>query len=204
VRPRPGRWDAALKGSIFILFEEFVTGSFGEAVYEEVLDETVLETSEPFVGPGTYPATDLLALVTTACRKLDLPVEDAVRAFGRFCVAHLAGSVPEFVAHFDHPRPFLLTLESVVHTEVRKVDPEARPPEFLIDDLGADGLLLHYRSPLRLFPLVSGLLDGCGDWFGQPFEHECTTVGDEGATFHLRFAPVAPAAAPAAAGTRQA
>lgn len=178
-----------MKGTIFILFEQFVTEQFGAAVFEEVLDDTVLETTEPFVGPSTYPAGDLLALVGTACTKLDIPVEDAVRAFGRFCFPHLAGSVPWFVDRFDHPKPFLMTLESVIHTEVRKLDPEARPPEFVVEDPGPDELVLHYRSDLRLFALVSGLLDGCATWFGVPFSHEIVGVDDAGASFHLHFVP---------------
>ena len=41
-----------MKGVIFNLFEEFVCESFGDEVWEEILDSAELKTQEPFVGPG--------------------------------------------------------------------------------------------------------------------------------------------------------
>ena len=40
-----------MKGIIFTTFEAFVTDTFGAEVYEDILDETDLITTEPFVGP---------------------------------------------------------------------------------------------------------------------------------------------------------
>ena len=63
-----------MKGIIFTTFEAFITDSFGADVYEDILDDTELITTEPFVGPGTYPEADLVALLTTAVQKLGITV----------------------------------------------------------------------------------------------------------------------------------
>jgi hypothetical protein len=178
-----------VKGVIFKVFEEFVVTNFGEDVYEDVYDATPLETTGPFVGPGTYPASDLLALVQTATEQLGISVEEAVRAFGAFAFPALAGSVRPLMDQFDDVASFLLGLESVVHTEVRKIDRDASPARFSVERVDDHELTMHYESPLGLFPLVHGLLDGAAAWFGEPFDHEMVASEGTNATFRLTFAP---------------
>jgi hypothetical protein len=94
----------AKKGIIFNLFEEFVVSVAGEDVYEEILGTCGLRTTEPFVGPGSYPDKDLLALVAKTVEKLELSPVDAIRAFGRFCIPALARRFPAFMAPPRLPR----------------------------------------------------------------------------------------------------
>ncbi|MEM9468051.1 MAG: heme NO-binding domain-containing protein [Actinomycetota bacterium] len=178
-----------MKGVIFKVFEDFVVTNFGEDVYEDVYDATELITTEPFVGPGNYPAEDLIALVQTAAEQLGVSVEDAVRACGKFAFAALAGSVRPLMEQFDDAASFLLGLESVVHTEVRKLDQDASPARFTVERVNEHELTMHYESPLGLFPLVHGLLDGAGEWFGEPFGHEMISSEGTNATFRILFEP---------------
>ena len=84
-----------MKGVIFNMLEEFTVETFGEETFEDVLDEAELITTEPFVGPGTYPDEDLIALVTTLIKKVDMPLPDAVRAFGHWLFPRLAERIPD-------------------------------------------------------------------------------------------------------------
>jgi len=178
-----------VKGSIFKLFEEFVTERYGLDAYEGLLDQTALETTEPFVGPGTYPAGDLVALLTTASANHDVTVDDLLRGLGRFAFSSLAGAVPTLMEGLDDPRTFLLGLESVIHTEVRKLYPEADPPRFTAVELGPSDLELRYESDLGLFSLVEGLLDGLGDWYGCRLGHERLAVDGTNAVFRVVVGP---------------
>ncbi len=180
-----------MKGTIFKLFEDFVTESYGPDAYDDLLTATELVTSDPFVGPGTYPAGDLVALLGTASGHVGRSVDELLTAFGRFALPTLMRSVTGLIAHIDHPRDFLLELESVIHTEVRKLDPEADPARFTVEATDVGTLLLGYRSPLGLFPLVEGFLDGLGEWYGVPVGHERVAVDGTNATFEVTFGPVA-------------
>lgn len=182
-----------MKGAIFKLFEDFVGSTYGPDAFDDLLDATELETTEPFVGPGNYPATDLLALVGQAVATFDLSTEQLLQAFGRHSFPALAGSVPTLLEGLDTPHSFLSNLESVIHTEVRKLDPDASPARFTVTDLGQTELLLHYESPFGLFPLVQGFLDGVGDWYEQPIEHELESTEGTSGTFRVRFPTVAAA-----------
>lgn len=187
-----------MKGIIFTTFEAFVTDSFGADVFEDILDDTELVTTEPFVGPGTYPASDLIALVTTAVGKLGISVDDALAAFGQYSFPKLATAVPELMAGLHDAREFFAKLESVIHTEVRKLDPEANPARFRVERTGDSTMLLHYDSPLGLFALVGGFIDGVAEWYGESVLHEIVATDGTNATFALTFVESVPAQAPVA------
>lgn len=176
-----------MKGSVFSLFEAFVIANYGEDTYDDILATTQLETAGPFVGPGIYPASDLLALVRTATDMLGITPEAALRAFGRHALPSLARSVPELMEAAGTPREFLMRLESVVHTEVRKLDPAASPPRLTVTSDSEADLTLHYESPFGLFSLVEGFLDGVGDWYGVPLSHELISTEGTNGTFRIRF-----------------
>ena len=177
-----------MKGVIFKLLGEFVESTYGPDAFDELLERTELETREPFVGPGNYPPGDLLALVGTAVETHGIAVEDLLSGFGRFAFPSLARSVPTLLEGLDTPHAFLANLESVIHTEVRKLDPEASPARFSVTELGPTEMLLHYESPFGLFPLVGGFLDGIGDWYGVPVEHELIETEGTNGTYRVRFA----------------
>jgi hypothetical protein len=177
-----------VKGAIFKMFEDFVESTYGPDAFEDLLDTTELITAEPFVGPGTYPPEDLMALVGTATSAHEIGVEELLRAFGRHAFPALASSVSSLLEGIDHPLTFLAHLESVIHTEVRKLDPKASPARFSVSEAGPTELLLHYRSPFGLFALVEGFLDGLGAWYEVPVEHERVSVDGSNATFRVRTA----------------
>lgn len=176
-----------MKGTIFKLLEDFVDATYGPDAFDHLVEETVLETVEPYVGPGNYPPGDLLALVATAVAAHDTTVEQLLRAFGRHAFPSLARSVPSLIAGLDTPHAFLCGLESMIHTEVRKLDPEASPARFTVTDVDETEILLRYESPFGLFPLVEGFLDGVADWYETPLDHELVEVDQTNGTFHVRF-----------------
>ncbi|MEM9133825.1 MAG: heme NO-binding domain-containing protein [Actinomycetota bacterium] len=181
---------------MFQLFERFVEDGFGEDAFDDLVEGCDLETTEPFLGPGNYPAADLVALVVAASETTGIPVEDLLRRFGRFAFPHLAGTIPTLLAGLDTPRGFLANLESVIHTEVRKLDPDASPARFSATERPDGSLTLTYESPLGLFALVEGFLDGVGDWYRSPVAHTREQVDGTNATFHVHFDGAGPAPEP--------
>lgn len=178
-----------MKGIVFNLFERFVDEKLGPEAFEAIVDATDLVTKEPFVGPGNYPDADLFALVATTCRLHGITLVDALRAFGRFAFDHLAKTVPDLVSCHAHPKPFLMSLGSIIHVEVKKLYPSARPPEIESIDLGPGKMRLVYASPRCLGELAYGLLEGARDHFGAPFTIDVAErTTDRRWTLELAFA----------------
>ncbi len=181
-----------MKGVIFNLFEDFVCESFGDEVYESILDAAELRTTEPFIGPGLYPDEDLLALVGVAVDQLGIALPDALRAFGRFALPRLVEAHPDFAESECGAKDFLLSVDSVIHVEVKKLWPDAQTPSFRYDDPGQGALSMMYASARKFCPLVEGFIDGVADHFGEKIEREHTTCMHDGAeecVFRLQFAP---------------
>lgn len=175
-----------MKGVIFNSFEKFIIENFGEDAFDGILEETPMKTKDPFVGPGTYPDSDLLGMVMTASDHLQIPVEDAVKAFGKFLFGYLAAMTPKFVEIHDHPKDFLMTVEDVIHVEVRKLYDKAETPKFDYEELPENGLKIIYNSSRKMFTLMEGLIEGVGDYFGYEIEQNFKQIGNSG-HFSLAF-----------------
>ena len=180
-----------MKGVIFKHFESFVTDTFGADVYEDLLDRTELTGDGAFVGPETYPDADLFALVGTAISSLQIPLADALYAFGKYLFAKLAGQVPMFVDYDKGLKSFLLTIHSVIHVEVKKLFPGAETPHFAYEDPGDGHLVIEYTSARKLCPLFRGLIDGAAEAFGETIsfeESQCMHDGAASCRFEIAFA----------------
>ncbi|MEZ4217316.1 MAG: heme NO-binding domain-containing protein [Myxococcota bacterium] len=179
-----------MKGIIFNAFEQFVIDSWGEDFLDDVLDRCSLQTQEPFVGPGTYPDEDLLEIVAHTVKALDVPLPQALRAFGRYAFPALASAFPVCVRPHAGARSFLRSVDDVIHVEVRKLHPDASTPAFRYRDDG-DALVIEYHSQRSLCHLMEGLIDGVADHFGESIaqrQTRCTADGAPHCEFRLEFA----------------
>jgi Haem-NO-binding len=179
-----------MKGVVFNLLEAFIAEGFGQEKYEEILGLCPLATKEPFVGPGTYPDTDLFTIAGKAAEVLGVPLPDALRAFGKFCFPRLAAKVPTLVATHTSAESLLRSVEGVIHVEVRKLMPNAVTPSFAYAEATSGELVIEYRSARKLCWFMEGLLDGLALHFGERLEHRqirCMHQGHSCCEFGLRF-----------------
>jgi len=184
-----------MKGVIFNLLEEFITETWGYDKYEEILERCHGAVRKAYVGPGTYKDEELYAIAGTAAEILGVALPDALRAFGKFAFAGLVKRYPMFVQGYSHPREFLLSVDKVIHVEVRKLMRDANPPRFSYADRAAGGLKIEYHSQRKLCPLMEGLLDGAADYFRVPIRHRqerCLLQGADCCEFHLEFLEAQP------------
>ena len=179
-----------MKGIVFNLLEGFVADTWGAEKYEEILALCPLMTKQPFVGPGTYPDADLITIATKAAEILDLPLPDALRAFGRYCLPHLMGRMPQLRSQYTNPKSLLLAVEEVVHVEVRKLMPAAVTPTFVYDSLLSDRIVLYYQSERKLCFFMEGLLEGLALEYQTDLDcrqSRCMHAGAPNCRFEIEF-----------------
>jgi hypothetical protein len=114
--------------------------------------------------------------------------DDVVRWFGRRALPLLAERYPQFFDPHESTRPFLLTLNDIIHPEVRKIYPGAGVPVFDYDASSEDVLVMGYSSERKLCALGHGLIEGAADHYGERAEVEqphCMKRGDERCVFHI-------------------
>ena len=179
-----------MKGVIFNLLEEVVRREFGEAEWNHVRQDADVDAS--FTSLDTYPDAVLRKLVAVVAKRAHQTPGEALQWFGRFSMPVLASQYPAFFATQNSARAFVLTLNDIIHPEVRRLYPGAEVPNFDFDTTSPDELVLGYQSPRKLCALATGFIEGAADHYGETVDveqSECMHRGDAKCVFRLRFRP---------------
>ena len=177
-----------MKGIVFDLLNEMVEERFGFEAWQTLLDATGLDGI--YVATETYPDEQLVQLVCAAEQATGILASDLTKAFGEFMMPHFAEQYPVFFENQTNMKSFLLTVDQVIHVEVRKLYPEAGLPAFEYEDLADDKLTMSYRSPRKMCRLAEGLLAGAANHFQQSYEleHEtCMHTGSDHCLLEITF-----------------
>jgi len=169
-----------VKGIVFNLLEEIVAAHYGEDTWDDLLEDAGLDGS--YTSLGNYADEDLMRLVASAAARIELPADDVVRWFGRNATPIFKRQYPDLFAPHDSTLPFVLTLNEIIHPEVRKLYPGADVPVFDFDTSSDDVLVMGYSSSRKLCAFAEGLLQGAGDVFGEQVtvnQTACMNRGDE-------------------------
>jgi hypothetical protein len=177
-----------MKGIVFNLLEEIVRRECGERVWDALLDESGLDGV--YTSLGSYPDGDLTKLVMAASSALGIPPDSVIRWFGRNAMPVFAQRYPKFFRTHDSTRPFLLTLNNIIHPEVRKIYPGADVPVFDYDATSDGVLLMGYSSARKLCAFAEGLIEGAAAHYGEEVSLDqpyCMNRGDKKCLFKISF-----------------
>ena len=140
---------------------------------------------------GSYADEELFKLVGAASAALNLPADDIVRWFGQRALTLLSATYPPLFTGHTTTRSFLLTLNDIIHPEVRKLYPGADVPEFDYDTSDSVLLRMGYRSRRKLCALGEGLIVGAAEYYKEDVnltQTECVHRGDSRCVFEMSFA----------------
>src|SRR5689334_1624892 len=143
-----------MKGIVFNMLETLVVRDHGADAWDDLLDAAELDGS--YTTLGSYPDEELLALVGAASGALSLPPEAVVKWFGRSSMPLFATSHPHFFERHVDTKSFLLTLNDMIHPEVRKLYPGADVPDFDYEMTDDGGLRMVYRSERKMCAFAEG------------------------------------------------
>lgn len=179
-----------MKGIVFNLLGDIVSRKYGANTWDDLLDAADLDGS--YTSLGSYPDEELGKLVGAASARLGTPPQDIVRWFGREALPLLAAKYPQFFAPHRDTRSFVLTLNAIIHPEVRKIYPGAETPEFEFAAGPQGSLSVTYRSSRKLCAFAEGLIEGAAKHFGErvTIAHSfCMHRADDYCRLELEFAP---------------
>jgi hypothetical protein len=178
-----------MKGIVFNLLEDAVRVTYGENVWDDLLDAAGLDGA--YTSLGNYPDQHLTDLVVAASAATGSPPQEIIRWFGREALPAMAASYPGFFEPHEDVRSFLHTLNEIIHPEVRKLYPGADVPTFGVTTAMDGTLTLRYGSHRKLCAFAEGLIDGAAAHYGQTVMIEqphCMLRGDELCTIEIRVA----------------
>lgn len=177
-----------MKGIVFNLLEEIVRESYGEDTWDNLLEAADLDGA--YTSLGSYPDEHLGRLVAAAAAALNLSPEAVVCWTGRNALPLMAVRFPHFFTPHTDTRSFVLTLNDIIHPEVRKLYPGADVPEFEFDTSHADLLIMRYNSARKMCAFAQGLIEGAAIHYGEQVEFQqakCMHRGDPECVFEIAF-----------------
>ncbi|MDA1265814.1 MAG: heme NO-binding domain-containing protein [Planctomycetota bacterium] len=176
-----------MKGIVFTEFLDLVETAFGYETVDEILIEANPASGGAYTSVGTYDHRELIDLVVALSARTGTAIPELMHAFGKHLFGRFVEGFPSFFEDTDDPLAFLASVENVIHVEVRKLYPDAELPTFDHEHTEG-GIELTYRSPRPFATFAEGLIEGCIEHFGKPFEvvSEDRSEGDE-STFLFRI-----------------
>ena len=168
-----------MKGVILNVLEEAITAAHGETAWPDLID--MAGVGGVYTSLGSYPDEDVVALVNAAATVLQTPPEAILRWFGRQALPLLAGRYGGFFEGHRTARSFILTVNEIIHPEVRKLYSGAGCPHFHFSDADDGRLIIGYQSPRRMCHLAHGFVEGASAYYGETVDCEhvgCMQSGD--------------------------
>lgn len=154
-----------MKGVIFNVLEEMVIDQCGMEAWNEILNQLSLDGV--YTAGESYPDNELFNLVQCISEKTGMPAETLVEAFGEFLFDRLKERYPIFVESEKNLKAFLLSVEDVIHLEVKKLFNNPNLPTFTYTELSDKELLMRYSSPRKLCLLAEGLIRGAAKHYNS-------------------------------------
>lgn len=175
-----------MKGVVFNLLEEAVTQDFGADTWDDLIDEAGV--SGVYSSLGNYSDEDVAALVGAASAKLSLTPAAVLQWFGRKAMPLLKKRYASLFANHATSRDFILSVNSVIHPEVRKLYAGAACPFFHFRESGDGALVVRYDSTRSLIDLAHGFVLGAADLWGETVDVGRGARGtSEGNTLTIRW-----------------
>ena len=178
-----------MKGIVFNVLEAVVSEAHGEETWDDLIDSAGVSGS--YTSMGNYPDEELFAIVGAASKALSLDADAIVEWFGTQAIAKFHERYPALFDSHRDARSFVLTLNDIIHPEVRKLYPGADAPDFDFQGFPDGSLNMVYHSKKQLCSLAIGLVKGAAAHYGQDAQirHEggCMKTGAESCVLHCEF-----------------
>jgi hypothetical protein len=178
-----------MKGIVFNLLEEVVVQQFNQNVWEDLLDKA--DAGGAYTSLGNYTHEEFVSLVTAASETLGKTPGDILRWFGQSAMPLLSLRFPSLFAQHQSSRDFVLSVNSIIHPEVRKLYAGASCPFFHFKASESGSMMMAYHSERKFCMLAQGFIEGAAGHYHDhvDVEHrECMHNGDQKCLIEIKWA----------------
>ena len=159
-----------MKGIVFTEFLEMVEERFTPAVADRIIEAAPLPSRGAYTAVGTYDHHEMVQLIVQLSTVTGIAVPALLYTFGEYLFGRFALAYPRFFVDVASAFAFLERVETHIHTEVRKLYPNAELPTFTCEVAEPHCLTLTYRSARPFADLAEGLITGCITHFGEAID----------------------------------
>lgn len=175
-----------MKGIVFTEFLEMVEIRFSADMVDDIIHDARLPHGGAYTSVGTYPHEEMVSMTVALSHHSGVATGELLRIFGEHLFGRFVIGYPTFFHNATDAFGMMAGIENVIHTEVRKLYPDAELPKFDVEHHDAKRLVLMYDSRRHFEDLADGLMRGCIAHFGGGIDIARETV-DAGPLRRERF-----------------
>lgn len=156
-----------MKGVIVKCLGDLVKEKFGKDKWEDALERSGLEKNTIFLATEDIEDVQILKIVDSVCKVLNISLIQAADAFGDYWVNVFAPRIyAPYYRGVNSAKEFLLNMDKV-HLITTKTINNARPPRFDYEWKDDKTLIITYISKRRLIDFMVGLVKGVGKYYRE-------------------------------------
>lgn len=156
-----------MKGIVFCEFLELIETKFSMDMVDNIINDAQPPSGGSYTAVGTYEHTEMVNLVSALSTRTGIGLKDLLNLFGEHLFGRFVNLYPHFFINMNDSFQFLAGIDSIIHTEVLKLYPDAQLPKFNIEFRSNEKLIMLYRSGRHFEDLAEGLMKGCFKHFNQ-------------------------------------
>lgn len=158
-----------MRGILFTEYLDFIEARLGSEALEGLILALDGKISGAYTSVGNYKFEEFAVLHTAVCGKLAADASELAREFGYNLLGRFHALFPDYFNEVSSGMEFLDALGNHIHEEVKKLYPDAKPPEVVLEQLSSSQSILRYYSHRPLAPVARGLTEACLHHFGDPY-----------------------------------
>lgn len=178
-----------MKGAVFIALNEMIESQYGINTWEELLDEVKPPSNGIYTSTEDYSDDEMTQFVLAISKKLSLESSQVTRLFGKFLFTELNKKYGIFTKLSSSLFEFLVSIENVIHKEVRKLYTNPNLPTLACEIKNENEIIVTYQSPRKLCFLAEGLMFGAANYYKENvvIDHtQCMHDGFDTCTLHIK------------------
>lgn len=159
-----------MKGTIVKCLEELIVTQFGKDKWEQALEGAGLSKKTMFFTLSDVDDAQVMKVVESVCKTLDISLEQAAEAFGDYWVNNYSQQVyGQYYKQNKTAKDFMLNLDDI-HVTMTNTIQNAAPPRFTYDWKNDKTLVINYNSHRGLIDFAIGLAKGIGKFYKEELQ----------------------------------
>ncbi len=168
-----------MKGIVFTEFLEMVEDEFGYETVDKIIIDSKAPSQGVYTAVGTYPFSEMLALVMSLSKATKVEIPILLKAFGKKLFSTFLKTYPAFFERCDDAFSFLESIDNYIHVEVKKLYADAELPSFKSNRVSETELELIYKSTRKLSSLAEGLIEETMNHYKQDYTLSTEVVSED-------------------------
>jgi hypothetical protein len=176
-----------MKGLVFTAFLELVEQKWGLKMVDLIINDAQDSQDGAYNSINYYPHGQMVSLIMALSARVSLTPSDLMKSYGEYLFSDLQTNNQSLMVGINSTFEMLENIEVLIHTEVRKLYPEANPPKFDSERISQNVLKLVYHSHRSMASVAEGLILGCAKHFGEDIKVEILSSNESGTEVHFKL-----------------